>query len=221
MLGARARVGAPARALRARGRAGRARAATSSPAATASTASAGTASPTASSASSRVSTRSAGSASSLQAPPSSEELIYAWHDRGFSLHSMRSPEVTRLYLQCAPDENIDEWPDERIWEELHARLGLDGWTLQRGPDPREGRHRHAELRRRADAARPALPRRRRRPHRSADRGEGAEPRRRRRSRSSARRSQRGTATATTSRARELLARRACGGSGVPSTSRGG
>ena len=68
-----------------------------------------------------------------QAPPSSEELIYAWHDRGFSLHSMRSPEITRLYLQCAPDENLDEWPDERIWEELHLRLGLDGWTLNEGP----------------------------------------------------------------------------------------
>ena len=68
-----------------------------------------------------------------EAPPSSEELIYAWHERGFSLHSMRSPEITRLYLQCAPDENLDEWPDERIWEELHLRLGLDGWTLNEGP----------------------------------------------------------------------------------------
>jgi p-hydroxybenzoate 3-monooxygenase len=68
-----------------------------------------------------------------EAPPSSEELIYAWHDRGFSLHSMRSPEITRLYLQCAPDENLDEWPAERIWEELHLRLGLGGWTLNEGP----------------------------------------------------------------------------------------
>ena len=46
---------------------------------------------------------------------------------------MRSPEITRLYLQCAPDEDLDEWPDERIWEELHLRLGLDGWTLNEGP----------------------------------------------------------------------------------------
>ena len=46
---------------------------------------------------------------------------------------MRSPEITRLYLQCAPDEDLDEWPDERIWQELHARLGLDGWTLNEGP----------------------------------------------------------------------------------------
>jgi p-hydroxybenzoate 3-monooxygenase len=68
-----------------------------------------------------------------RAAPSSEELIYAWHDRGFALHSMRSPEITRLYLQCAPDEDLDAWPDERIWGELETRLGLDGWTLNRGP----------------------------------------------------------------------------------------
>ena len=47
---------------------------------------------------------------------------------------MRSPQVSRLYLQCEPDEEIEEWPDERIWEELHTRLELgDGWTLQEGP----------------------------------------------------------------------------------------
>ncbi len=65
--------------------------------------------------------------------PSSEELIYCHHDRGFALHSMRSPEVTRLYLQCAPDEDIDNWPDERIWEELHLRLASEGWSLNEGP----------------------------------------------------------------------------------------
>jgi p-hydroxybenzoate 3-monooxygenase len=65
--------------------------------------------------------------------PSSEELIYAHHERGFALLSMRSSELSRLYLQCAPDEDVAEWPDERIWEELHARLGLDGWTLREGP----------------------------------------------------------------------------------------
>jgi p-hydroxybenzoate 3-monooxygenase len=65
--------------------------------------------------------------------PSSEELIYAHHERGFALLSMRSPELSRLYLQCAPDEDIDAWPDERIWEELQSRLGLDGWTLHEGP----------------------------------------------------------------------------------------
>jgi p-hydroxybenzoate 3-monooxygenase len=65
--------------------------------------------------------------------PSSDELIYCHHDRGFALHSMRSPEVTRLYLQCDPGEDIDEWPDERIWEELHLRFASEGWALAEGP----------------------------------------------------------------------------------------
>ena len=65
--------------------------------------------------------------------PSHEELIYCHHDRGFALHSMRSPEVTRLYLQCDPEEDIAEWPDERIWEELHLRFASDGWSLTEGP----------------------------------------------------------------------------------------
>jgi p-hydroxybenzoate 3-monooxygenase len=66
--------------------------------------------------------------------PSSEELIYCYHERGFALHSMRSPQVTRLYLQCAPDEEIEAWPDERIWAELQTRLATDdGWTLEEGP----------------------------------------------------------------------------------------
>jgi p-hydroxybenzoate 3-monooxygenase len=65
--------------------------------------------------------------------PSSEELVYAHQDRGFALLSMRSPELSRLYLQCAPDEDLDAWPDDRVWEELHARLGVDGWTLHEGP----------------------------------------------------------------------------------------
>jgi p-hydroxybenzoate 3-monooxygenase len=66
------------------------------------------------------------------APPSNEELIYAYHERGFALHSMRSPSVTRLYLQCRPDEDLTEWPDERIWDELARRFELDGWTLNTG-----------------------------------------------------------------------------------------
>ena len=57
-----------------------------------------------------------------EAAPSSEELIYANHERGFALLSMRSATLTRLYIQCAPDENIEHWPDARIWQELHARL---------------------------------------------------------------------------------------------------
>jgi p-hydroxybenzoate 3-monooxygenase len=73
-----------------------------------------------------------------QAPPSSHELIYAYHDRGFALLSMRSPEISRLYLQCEPDENITLWPDERIWEELHKRLAADGWKLTEGPISQKG-----------------------------------------------------------------------------------
>jgi p-hydroxybenzoate 3-monooxygenase len=69
-----------------------------------------------------------------QAPPSSEELIYAYHERGFALHSMRSPQVSRLYLQVRPDEPIAEWPDERIWSELRRRLDHGGqWQLTEGP----------------------------------------------------------------------------------------
>jgi len=68
-----------------------------------------------------------------QAPPSSEELIYAYHDRGFALHSMRSPHLTRLYLQCSPDEDLDLWPDDRIWQELQIRLTRgDDWKLTEG-----------------------------------------------------------------------------------------
>ena len=67
-------------------------------------------------------------------PPSSEELIYAYHERGFALHSMRSPQITRLYLQVRPDENLDGWPDERIWTELQTRLSRRrGFHLADGP----------------------------------------------------------------------------------------
>jgi p-hydroxybenzoate 3-monooxygenase len=67
------------------------------------------------------------------APPSTEELIYAYHERGFALHSMRSPQIGRLYLQVRPDETLEAWPDERIWRELHLRLALAGWSLTEGP----------------------------------------------------------------------------------------
>jgi p-hydroxybenzoate 3-monooxygenase len=67
-------------------------------------------------------------------PPSLHELIYAHHERGFALHSMRSPTLTRLYVQCAPDDTADAWPDDRVWAELHARLATrDGWRLAEGP----------------------------------------------------------------------------------------
>lgn len=66
--------------------------------------------------------------------PSGDELIYARGDRGFALHSMRSPSVSRLYLQVPNGTAPDDWPDERIWDELAARFAIDGdWTLERGP----------------------------------------------------------------------------------------
>jgi p-hydroxybenzoate 3-monooxygenase len=69
-----------------------------------------------------------------EVPPSSEELIYTHHDRGFALASLRSATISRLYLQVRPDEDLDEWPDERVWEELHTRLQTrDGFTLNEGP----------------------------------------------------------------------------------------
>jgi p-hydroxybenzoate 3-monooxygenase len=65
-------------------------------------------------------------------PPSTDELIYASHERGFALHSMRSPSLSRLYLQVAPEEDVAYWPDGRVWEELHTRLESDGWELEEG-----------------------------------------------------------------------------------------
>ena len=67
-------------------------------------------------------------------PPSTDELIYTRHERGFALHSLRSPQLSRLYIQCDPRDDIANWPDERIWEEMHARFATeDGWTLNEGP----------------------------------------------------------------------------------------
>lgn len=73
-----------------------------------------------------------------EAPPSSDELIYAYHERGFALHSMRTPQISRLYLQCRPDENIDDWSDEAIWQELQLRLASDGRKLNKGPVLQKG-----------------------------------------------------------------------------------
>jgi p-hydroxybenzoate 3-monooxygenase len=71
--------------------------------------------------------------------PPSEELIYCHHERGFALFSMRSPDMTRLYIQCAPDEKVDSWPDGRIWEELSLRLVADdGLNLAEGPILQKG-----------------------------------------------------------------------------------
>ena len=61
-----------------------------------------------------------------EAAPSWEELIYSHHEDGFALFSMRSPSITRLYLQCKPDEDLTKWTDERIWENLERRLSFPG-----------------------------------------------------------------------------------------------
>ncbi len=68
-----------------------------------------------------------------EASPSRSELVYQNSSRGFALYSMRSPEITRLYLQCKPEEDLSEWNDDRIWNELDARFeGRDGWRPKRG-----------------------------------------------------------------------------------------
>jgi p-hydroxybenzoate 3-monooxygenase len=66
-------------------------------------------------------------------PPSTDELIYSRHEDGFALHTMRTPQVSRLYLQVSADEEIEHWPDERIWAELRHRLVIPGWALADGP----------------------------------------------------------------------------------------
>jgi p-hydroxybenzoate 3-monooxygenase len=65
--------------------------------------------------------------------PSIHELIYAYHERGFALHSMRTPELSRLYIQVSPADELEQWPDDRIWHELHLRLEIPGWELHEGP----------------------------------------------------------------------------------------
>ena len=65
--------------------------------------------------------------------PSTDELIYCHSRRGFALHSLRGPTVSRLYLQVSPEEDIARWPDERVWDELSLRFELPGWKLERGP----------------------------------------------------------------------------------------
>ena len=68
-----------------------------------------------------------------EAAPTHEELVYANHDHGFALYSMRSPEVTRLYLQVPPDTDAEDWSDAQIWDELHLRLATDGFSVNEGP----------------------------------------------------------------------------------------
>jgi p-hydroxybenzoate 3-monooxygenase len=67
------------------------------------------------------------------AAPATEELIYAWHERGFALYTMRSPRISRLYLQVPADEDIDQWSDDRTWSELQIRLATEGWSVNEGP----------------------------------------------------------------------------------------
>jgi p-hydroxybenzoate 3-monooxygenase len=73
-----------------------------------------------------------------QAPPSSQELVYSYHDRGFALLSMRTQQLSRLYLQCSPNEQIEEWSNDRIWQELHTRLACTDWKLTEGPIVQKG-----------------------------------------------------------------------------------
>lgn len=71
--------------------------------------------------------------------PNRAELVYAHHEQGFALYSMRSPTVTRLYLQCRPDEDLAQWSDARVWSELHTRFANDqGWTPDEGPITQKG-----------------------------------------------------------------------------------
>lgn len=68
-----------------------------------------------------------------QVAPSCDELIYVRHERGFALHTMRTPKLTRLYLQCPVEDSIAAWSDDRIWSELRARMNIPGWSLEDGP----------------------------------------------------------------------------------------
>jgi len=68
----------------------------------------------------------------VNAVPSKDVALFAHHERGFALLSMRSPKVSRLYFQCAPDEDVSKWSDAQIWDVLDERLGTPGWTLERG-----------------------------------------------------------------------------------------
>jgi p-hydroxybenzoate 3-monooxygenase len=106
-----------------------------------------------------------------EATPSTDELIYAWHEHGFALHSMRSATISRLYLQVPNDTDIGDWPDDRIWDELQARLG----EVNRGPIFDKGLTPMRSFVAPADAARTAVPRRRRCAHRPANRRQGPEP----------------------------------------------
>ena len=156
-----------------------------------------------------------------EAAPTQDELIYANHERGFALYSMRSPTITRLYLQVPADE-VARGVARRPHLGRAGAAAADRRRLhaEHRTDPGEGRHGDAQLRRRADAPREPRARRRRRPHRPAHRGEGNEPGHRRRRRPRRRSSRTCSSTASPS-ASTTTRRRACSGCGAHSTSRGG
>ena len=118
-----------------------------------------------------------------ETPPVSEELIYAYHQRGFALFSMRSQSLSRLYVQCRPDADLQDWPDERgVGGTGSAAWRRRGDTAQAGAFHREEHHAHAQFRGRAHAPRPPVPCRRCGPHRTADRRQGPQSGGRRRAR---------------------------------------
>ena len=117
-----------------------------------------------------------------EVPPVSEELIYSSHDRGFALCSMRSHKRSRYYVQVASDERVENWSDDRFWEELRSTTRQEGGGIDRHRAfDREVDRTFAQFRRRAAPFRQTVPGRRCRPHRAADRRQGSQPRRQRRS----------------------------------------
>ncbi len=68
-----------------------------------------------------------------EAPPAPDELVYAWHPHGFSLYSMRSPSLSRLYLEVSAEESVADWSDDRIWSELHLRQKCENQQVNEGP----------------------------------------------------------------------------------------
>ena len=111
-----------------------------------------------------------------QTPPY-PDICYCYSNRGFALASQRGPNLSRYYIQCNLDTKLEDWPDDRYWEEFLARCPKEmADSIVTGPDHREVDRAAAQLRCRADALRPAVSRRRRRPYRAADRRQGIKSR---------------------------------------------
>ena len=157
----------------------------------------------------------------LSETPPLEHLVYCNSPRGFALASQRNPMLSRYYVQCPLDDTVDDWPDSRFWDELLARYPRSGVVADRHrPVDREVDRSAAQLRRRADALRQPVARRRRRPHRAADRRQGPQPRRVRRVLPVAR-TRASTTTSATTTTSTATPRWRCGGCGRRSASRGG